>query len=132
MRQLGCGGRREINSGCGPTPGFAFRLVPLEASDRHAKEGVRDEPVIHTMVTPGAVPASFETALAELEAIVATMEGGQLPLEASLASYKRGAELLQYCQAALKDAEQQVRLFEKGILKAFDSSDAEPAGSDES
>ena len=83
------------------------------------------------MVNPGAVPASFETALAELEAIVATMESGQLPLKESLATYKRGAELLQYCQLALKEAEQQVQLFEKGILKAFDSPDAEAAGSDD-
>ena len=83
------------------------------------------------MDKPSAVPASFEIALAELEAIVATMESGQLPLKESLASYKRGAELLQYCQAALKDAEQQVQLFEKGVLKAFDTPDAEAAGSDE-
>ena len=39
-------------------------------------------------------PASFEAALAELEQLVATMEGGQLPLEQSLAAYKRGAALL--------------------------------------
>jgi exodeoxyribonuclease VII small subunit len=64
-------------------------------------------------------PASFEAALAELEEIVASMEGGQLPLQASLAAYKRGAELLAYCQAALKDAEQQIVVLEKGVLKAF-------------
>ncbi|MEP7182035.1 MAG: exodeoxyribonuclease VII small subunit [Betaproteobacteria bacterium] len=64
-------------------------------------------------------PASFEAALAELEEIVATMEGGALPLKESLAAYKRGAGLLQYCQAALKDAEQQVRVLEKGVLKSF-------------
>jgi exodeoxyribonuclease VII small subunit len=64
-------------------------------------------------------PASFEAALTELEEIVASMEGGQLPLQASLAAYKRGAELLAYCQAALKDAEQQVLILEKGVLKAF-------------
>ena len=62
----------------------------------------------HPMAKPSAVPASFEAALAELEEIVATMEGGQLPLKESLAAYKRGAELLQYCQSTLKDAEQQV------------------------
>jgi exodeoxyribonuclease VII small subunit len=73
-------------------------------------------------------PASFESALAELEEIVATMEGGQLPLKESLASYKRGAALLQYCQAALKDARQQVQILEKGVLKAFD---ADAAGDDE-
>jgi exodeoxyribonuclease VII small subunit len=84
------------------------------------------------MTKPGAIPASFEAALAELEAIVATMEAGQLPLRESLAAYKRGAELLQYCQAALKDAEQQVQIFEKGVLKAFDATDAGTARNDES
>lgn len=84
------------------------------------------------MVNPDAVPASFEAALAELEAIVGTMESGQLPLKESLASYQRGAQLLQYCQTALKDAEQQVQIFEKGILRAFDAPDAETATDDES
>ena len=64
-------------------------------------------------------PTSFETALTELEAIVAAMEAGQMPLEASLAAYKRGAELLQYCQAALQDAQQQVRILEADTLKNF-------------
>jgi len=68
---------------------------------------------------PQATPKSFEAALAELESIVATMEGGQLTLADALAAYKRGAELLQYCQVALKDAQQQVQVLEKGVLKAF-------------
>ena len=83
------------------------------------------------MAEPSAVPASFEAALAELESIVATMEGGQLPLSESLAAYKRGAELLQFCQVALKDAEQQVQIFEKGVLKAFVASDGEAVRGDE-
>lgn len=66
-----------------------------------------------------AKPPNFEAALAELERIVETMEGGQLPLAESLAAYKRGAELLQFCQAALKDAQQQVQVLEKGVLQAF-------------
>jgi exodeoxyribonuclease VII small subunit len=66
-----------------------------------------------------ATPRTYETALAELETIVATMEAGQLPLADSLAAFKRGAELLQYCQAALKDAQQQVQVLEKGVLRAF-------------
>lgn len=53
---------------------------------------------------------SFENALAELEAIVAQMEAGQLPLEHSLQAYQRGNELLQLCQKSLADIEQQVRL----------------------
>ena len=51
-------------------------------------------------------PQSLEAALAELENIVSSMEEGELPLERSLAAYKRGAELLKYCQAALQDAQQ--------------------------
>jgi exodeoxyribonuclease VII small subunit len=68
---------------------------------------------------PDTPPASFETALTELEALVATMETGQLPLADALAAYKRGATLLQYCQAALEDAEQQVLVLEKGVLKNY-------------
>ena len=64
-------------------------------------------------------PPTFEAALAELESILATMEGGQLPLAETLAAHRRGAELLQYCQAALKDAQQQVQVLERGVLKAF-------------
>lgn len=69
-------------------------------------------------------PQSFEAALAELEDLVATMEGGTLPLKGSLAAYRRGAELLQYCQAALKHAELEVQVLEKGVLKAFQPDDA--------
>ena len=62
---------------------------------------------------------TFESALAELESIVNSMEAGQMPLEQSLASYKRGAELLKFCQAALQEAQQQVKVLEDGILKNF-------------
>ena len=68
-------------------------------------------------------PPSFEAALAELEAIVARMESGELPLEQALASYKRGAQLLQFCQAALRDAQQQVQILEAGLLQDFADAD---------
>ena len=64
-------------------------------------------------------PATFESALNELEKIVASMEAGQMPLEQSLAAYKRGAELLRFCQAALQDAQQQVKVLEDSVLKSF-------------
>ena len=64
-------------------------------------------------------PKDFETALAELERLVASMESGQLPLAESLAAYKRGAELVAFCQGALKDAQQQVEILERGVLKTF-------------
>ena len=73
------------------------------------------------MASPGKAqdPASFESALTELEKIVSSMEAGQMPLEQSLAAYKRGAELLKFCQAALQDAQQQVKVLEDNVLKSF-------------
>ena len=67
--------------------------------------------------------STFESALAELENIVARMEGGQLSLEQSLTAYKRGAELLKLCQAQLADAQQQVKILEAGALKNFAGDD---------
>ena len=68
-------------------------------------------------------PLTLESALAELEKIVSGMEAGQMTLERSLAAYKRGAELLKFCQAALQDAQQQVKILEGGILRDFKSDD---------
>ena len=62
---------------------------------------------------------TFESAVAELESIVTSMESGQLSLEESLACYRRGAELLKFCQATLQEAQQQVKLLENGVLKTF-------------
>ena len=62
---------------------------------------------------------TFESALAELEKIVQNMEAGEMQLEQSLTAYKRGAELLKFCQAALQDAQQQVKVLEEGVLKDF-------------
>lgn len=70
------------------------------------------------------ITLSFEQALAELESIVSQMESGELPLEQSLSAYKRGAELLQFCQKSLADVEQQVRLLnESHQLQIFTSND---------
>jgi exodeoxyribonuclease VII small subunit len=62
---------------------------------------------------------TFESALAELENIVARMEDGELTLEQSLGAYKRGAELLKFCQVQLADAQQQVKVLEGGALGNF-------------
>jgi exodeoxyribonuclease VII small subunit len=63
--------------------------------------------------------SGFESAMDELEKIVADMEAGKLSLEDSLAAYKRGAELLSFCRSRLEDAQQQVRVLEEGVLKDF-------------
>ena len=68
---------------------------------------------------PHDVPASYEDALAELERLVQAMEGGQLPLDRLLESYKRGAELLEFCRARLQAVEEQVKVVENGQLKTW-------------
>jgi exodeoxyribonuclease VII small subunit len=75
-------------------------------------------------MTKSAHAKNFEAALADLTDIVRQMEQGQLPLEQSLAAYKRGTELLQYCQLSLQDAEQQVRILnEQNHLQNFPIND---------
>lgn len=68
---------------------------------------------------PQSIPADlpFEEAVAELESILLAMEGGQQPLEASLAAYRRGALLLRHCQQQLADAEERLRILEDEELK---------------
>jgi exodeoxyribonuclease VII small subunit len=57
-------------------------------------------------------PASFEQAMAELAELVTQMEGGQLPLEASVVAYARGSELVE-------KVESQVKVLEGDMLKPF-------------
>ena len=64
-------------------------------------------------------PESFEQAMAELAQLVTQMEAGQLPLEASVAAYARGSELVKYCAAQLEKVESQVKVLEGDMLKPF-------------
>ncbi len=64
-------------------------------------------------------PDTYEDALAELERLVADMEGGQMPLDRLVEGYKRGAELLGYCRGRLDAVEQQVKVLEEGQLKPW-------------
>jgi exodeoxyribonuclease VII small subunit len=64
----------------------------------------------------------FEAALAELEALVARLEGGDLPLDEALKTFERGVELTRHCQASLKSAQQKVEI----LLKRGSGADIEP------
>ena len=52
----------------------------------------------------------FEQALSELEALVESLERGEMSLEESLQTFERGVELTRTCQRSLKAAEQKVRI----------------------
>ncbi|WP_449370645.1 exodeoxyribonuclease VII small subunit [Thiomonas sp.] len=74
-------------------------------------------PVAKSARPADQAPVSYEQALAELEQIVQAMEGGQLSLDDTLSSYKRGNLLLQYCRGKLQAVEQQVQVLDGEQLK---------------
>ena len=75
-------------------------------------------------------PASFEDAMAELATLVSQMEAGQLPLEASVAAYQRGSELVKYCAGQLDKVESQVKVLEGDMLKPFMDASADAGASE--
>lgn len=66
---------------------------------------------------------SFETALAELEKIVGSLERGDVELEQSIRIYERGETLKAHCAALLKAAEDKVEKIKLGR-------DGKPAGTE--
>lgn len=51
---------------------------------------------------------SFEQAMKELESVVDKLEHGDVPLDASIALYERGAALKKRCEDELERAEEKV------------------------
>ena len=60
----------------------------------------------------------LEKSLEELEALLARLEGGDLPLEQALKEFERGVKLTRQCQAALQEAEQKVEILLKKTEQA--------------
>ena len=65
-------------------------------------------------------PPKFEEAMEELKGIVASLEGGNLPIEEALTLFERGIHLTNYCSRKLDEAEKKVEILirrdEKGGL----------------
>ena len=53
---------------------------------------------------------AFEEVLSQLEALVARLEAGDLPLEEALRAFEEGVRLTRLCAARLEDAERRVHL----------------------
>ena len=66
-----------------------------------------------------ALPESYEAALQELEALVSSLESGQLPLDKLLSGYQRGAQLLKFCRDRLEAVETQIKVLEGSELKPW-------------
>lgn len=64
---------------------------------------------------------SFEEAMKALEAVVARLERGEVPLEESIDLYERGAKLKAHCESRLREAEEKVARITLGP-------DGKPAG----
>jgi len=66
------------------------------------------------------LPASYGEAVEQLEALIANLESGQMPLEELLGQYQRGAALLKYCRERLQAVEEQVKLLDDdGAIKPW-------------
>jgi exodeoxyribonuclease VII small subunit len=62
---------------------------------------------------------SFEDAYARLEAAVAALQDGQMPLERALQFYEEGVKLAQHCNELLQKAElrvQQLSVDSQGMI----------------
>ena len=62
------------------------------------------------MNTNNKTSPDFETAMVDLEELVAKIETGNLSLEESLKEFEQGIKLSRICQKALTDAEQRVKI----------------------
>lgn len=66
---------------------------------------------------------TYEQALAELEEIVAKLEGGENPLQEAMQNYERGQALVKRCSALLEAAELRVRKLSGQELVPFEEQD---------
>lgn len=86
---------------------------------------VATQPIV-TGVEATKTKLSFEDALTKLEAIVESMESGDVPLADLLARFEEGTKLLKVCEARLKDAELRIEQLKKSkegavVFENFDS-----------
>lgn len=65
------------------------------------------------------LPPTYEEALEELNQLVQRMESGDMPLDALLTGYQRGAVLLQFCRDKLQAVEEQIKVLDNGMMKAW-------------
>ena len=95
---------------------------------RQPKDGLKcsDHDSSSIAVDANNAKLSFEAALGKLEAIVESMESGDVPLADLLAKFEEGTKLLKVCEGRLKDAELKIELLKKqkgggAVIEKFDA-----------
>ena len=68
----------------------------------------------------------FETSLTELEAIVAKLENGDLPLEESLDLFEQGIKLSRECRERLSKAERRIEVLLKDADGNLSANEMQP------
>lgn len=68
---------------------------------------------------------SFEHSLKQLEEIVQTLEGGEIPLDETLAKFEEGMKLVQFCHGKLNEAEKKLKILVKDKNGHFSLEDEE-------
>lgn len=63
---------------------------------------------------------TFESAMEELDQLVQKMEGQSLNLQDALAHFERGITLTRFCQDALQNAEQKVKVLSDSLDSSQD------------
>jgi exodeoxyribonuclease VII small subunit len=66
-------------------------------------------PTEPTSAKPPEQYASFEAALEKLEALVAGLESGDVPLEKSILAFEEAQRLIAYCEQKLQAAEKALK-----------------------
>ena len=85
------------------------------ARGRQSKDGLKcgSSAASFANVEANDAKLSFENALEQLEAIVESMESGEVPLAELLAKFEQGSKLLKVCESRLKDAELKIEQLKK-------------------
>ncbi|SDB16701.1 Exodeoxyribonuclease VII small subunit [Desulfonatronum thiosulfatophilum] len=65
----------------------------------------------------------FDARLADLQRIVARLEGEDLPLEEGVALFKDGVALAKSCRRQLDTARNEVMILSQGLLEPFEQTD---------
>lgn len=92
---------------CPPAPAEKFDQQPIS---QYISAHLTAQQETETLAKKSTKQPDFESALAELETLVETMEAGDLSLEESLKQFERGISLTRGCQASLQEAEQKVQI----------------------